>query len=83
LGLVLLRPPGVGAQTGTWAMLGAQAVAAWEWADPVPGGGSLDEIRLLQPAIHLHAGALGHFRLMAMLNLEGWTIPEGELAPGD
>jgi hypothetical protein len=83
LGLALLRPPGVEAQSGAWAMVGAQAVAAWEWADPVPGGGSLDEIRLVQPVIHLHAGMLRHLRLMAMLNLEGLTIPEGELAPGD
>jgi hypothetical protein len=71
------------AQSGTWGMVGAQAVAVWEWADPVPGGGSLDEIRLVQPAIHLHAGTLRHLRLMAMLNLEGLTIPDGELAPGD
>jgi hypothetical protein len=83
LGLAVLRPSPAEAQSGTWAMVGAQAVAAWEWADPVPGGGSLDEIRVVQPAIHLHAGALGHLRLMAMLNLEGLTIPRGELAPGD
>jgi hypothetical protein len=83
LGLALLRPPAVDAQSDTWAMGGAQAVAAWEWADPVPGSGSLDEIRLVQPTIHLHAGALGRLRLMALLNLEGLTISEGELAPGD
>jgi hypothetical protein len=83
LGLTLLRPPAGKAQSGTWGLVGAQAVAVWEWADPVPGGGSLDEIRLVQPAIHLHAGAFGHLRLMAMLNLEGLTIPDGELAPGD
>jgi hypothetical protein len=83
LGLALLRPSAVKAQSGTWALVGAQAVAVWEWADPVPGGGSLAEIRVVQPAIYLHAGALAHLRLMAMLNLEGLTIPEGELAPGD
>ena len=83
MGLALLQPPAGKAQSGTWGMVGAQAVAAWEWADPVPGGGSLDEIRLVQPVIHLHAGALGHLRLMAMLNLEGLTIPHGEVAPGD
>ncbi len=81
--LVLLRPALLRAQSGAWARVGAQAVAGWEWADPVPGGGSLDEIRLVQPAIQLHAGALGRLRLMAMLNLEGLTMPEGELAPGD
>jgi hypothetical protein len=82
LGLTLIQAPLLGAQSGAWARVGAQAVAAWEWADPVPGGGSLDEIRLVQPAIQLHAAALGHLRLMAMLNLEGLTIPDGELAPG-
>jgi hypothetical protein len=83
LGVALLRAAPVEAKSGTWAMVGVRTVAAWEWADPVPGGGSLDEIRVVQPVIHLHAGALGHFRLMGMLNLEGLTIPEGELAPGD
>ncbi|HEX3233785.1 MAG TPA: hypothetical protein VHR41_06285 [Gemmatimonadales bacterium] len=87
LGAALLRPHSLGAQSGAqsgvWAGIGAQAVAAWEWADPVPGGGSVGEIRLVQPAVHLHAGALNRFRLLAMVNLEGLTIPNGELAPGD
>ena len=56
---------------------------AYERADPVPGGGPLGEVRLLQPAIHLHAGALGRLRLTGMLNLEGLTIPRGELAVGN
>jgi hypothetical protein len=83
MGLALLRPLPLTGQSHAWAGVGAQAAAVWEWADPVPGGGSLDEIRLVQPAIHLHAGALDRLRLVAMLNLEGLTIPNGELAPGN
>jgi len=49
----------------------------------VPGGGALGEVRVLQPAIHLEAGVLDRFRLTGMLNLEGLTIPQGELAPGN
>lgn len=52
-------------------------------ADPVPGGGALGEIRVVQPAVHVHAGALGRLRLVGMLNLEGATIPQGELALGN
>jgi hypothetical protein len=66
-----------------WAHLGGQGVLALERADPVPGGGSLTEARLVQPAVHLRAGALGRFQLTAVLNLEGATMPEGELAPGN
>lgn len=71
------------AQETAWARAGAQAVVAFEHADPVPGGGALGEVRVVQPALHVHAGAFGRFRLVGMLNLEGLTIPEGELAPGN
>jgi hypothetical protein len=60
----------------------AQAEVALERADPVPGGGALAELRVVQPALHVSAGALGHLRLSAVLNLEGATMPDGELAPG-
>jgi hypothetical protein len=63
--------------------VGAQAVAAFERADPVPGGGSLGELRVVQPVVYLHAGAPGRLRLTGMLDLEGLTMPQGELAPGD
>jgi hypothetical protein len=66
-----------------WVHLGAQAVVALERADPVPGGGSLAEVRVVQPVLHLSAGGLGPLRLTAVLNLEGATIPEGELALGN
>ncbi len=43
----------------------------------------MGEVRLVQPAIMAHAGALSNrLRLLATLNLEGLTIPDGELTPG-
>lgn len=37
----------------------------------------------MQPAFMVHAGALSNrLRLMATINLEGLTIPDGELTPG-
>ncbi len=62
---------------------GAQAVPAYGYADPVPGGSGLGEVRIVQPAVFLHAGAFDRLRFTGMLNLEGATIPEGELAPGN
>jgi len=64
--------------------VGATAVPANFWADPVPHGGSLDEVRVVQPALMIHADALANrLRFVGTLNLEGQTIPNGELAPGD
>jgi hypothetical protein len=63
--------------------VGAQAIAAYEQVDPVPGGSSLGEVRVVQPLVMLHAGALGRLRLSGVLDLEGQTIPDGELAPGN
>ncbi len=37
---------------------------------------------MVQPVVMLHAGAWRRLRLLATLNLEGATIPEGELTPG-
>ena len=49
----------------------------------MPHGRSLGELRLVQPAIMAHAGALSNrIRLHATINLEGLTIPDGELTPG-
>jgi hypothetical protein len=73
----------VQAQERPWARVGVQAIAAYERADPVPGGSALGELRVVQPVVMLHAGALGRLRLAGVLNLEGQTIPEGELAPGN
>jgi hypothetical protein len=67
-----------------WAGLGAHAVPAFIHTDPVPFGGTLGEVRLLQPALMAHASALGNrLRFMATVNFEGLTIPGGELALGD
>jgi hypothetical protein len=63
--------------------VGAQAIAAYERADPVPGGSSLGEVRVVQPVVMLHGGGFGPLRLTGVLNLEGQTIPDGELAPGN
>ncbi|HEY7636758.1 MAG TPA: hypothetical protein VH763_14505 [Gemmatimonadales bacterium] len=60
-----------------------QAVPAYTWADPVPGDRALGELRVLQPMLMLHAGALGHFQFVGTLDLEGATIPQGELALGN
>ena len=57
---------------------------AYIHADPLPRGGALGEVRVLQPTLMVHGGALGgRLRLLATINLEGLTIPDGELAPGD
>jgi hypothetical protein len=59
-------------------------VPAYTWADPVPGDRSLGEIRLVQPTLMADGAAFSQrLRLLAAVNLEGWTIPDGELAPGD
>jgi hypothetical protein len=81
--LALVFPSTTRAQSPRWFGLGAHGIIAYSWADPVPGGGSLGEVRLLQPTIMAHAGALSNrLRLVATVNLEGLTIPEGELTPG-
>jgi hypothetical protein len=76
-------PATASGQGRPWAALGGQAVAVAEHASHVPGGGSLGEIRVVQPALHLRAGLFGWLGLSAMLNLEGATIPRGELAVGN
>ncbi|MGH7507894.1 MAG: hypothetical protein ACREMZ_00300 [Gemmatimonadales bacterium] len=49
----------------------------------MPGGRSLGEVRLAQPVLMAHAGALSdRVRMLATINLEGATIPQGELTPG-
>jgi hypothetical protein len=72
------------AQASPWIRLGANAVPVYTRVDPIPRGGSLGEIRVVQPTLMAHAGALSdRLRLLATINLEGLTIPDGELAPGD
>lgn len=63
--------------------VGAQATPTLIRADPVPGGGTLTELRVVQP-IAYGAGELlgGRLRVHAMLNLEGVTLKHGVLATG-
>ena len=72
----------VTAQERPWVRVGGHAVAAYSAADPVPGDRTLDELRLLHPVATFQAGFPGGLRLLATVNLEGATIPGGELAPG-
>jgi hypothetical protein len=60
----------------------ARAIPSLISAEPVPGGGSLTEARVLQP---LAMGTLfigRPWRARGTLDLEGVTMPGGELAPG-
>lgn len=62
----------------------AQAIGTIDHSDPVPGGGSLTEARIVQPIAMVMGHAFGdlvHFD--ATLDFEGLTIPNGELTPGD
>ncbi|MEO7985932.1 MAG: hypothetical protein ABI766_05325 [Gemmatimonadales bacterium] len=79
----VLAPAVADGQSQPWADVGAAGVVAYESSSVVPGGGSLGEIRVVQPTLMLHAGGGGHFRLMTTVNFEGATIPDGELALGD
>jgi hypothetical protein len=63
--------------------LGAHGALVYTRVDPIPGDRSLGEVRLVQPVLMAHARALSNrLRLITTLNLEGLTIPEGELTPG-
>jgi hypothetical protein len=80
----LLLPSLLAAQFSPSVSLGANAVPVYTWVDPVPGDRSLGEIRVVQPTIMAHAQAFSsRLRFLTTLNLEGWTIRQGELAPGD
>ena len=57
---------------------------SWRWSGrtPCPAADRWRDLRVVQPVLHLSAGGLGPLRLTAVLNFEGATIPEGELALG-
>jgi hypothetical protein len=62
---------------------GAHAILLYTWVDPVPGGAALDELRLVHPVVMASAAnPTGTLMIMGMLNLEGATMPGGELTPG-
>ena len=72
------------AQRGLTARLSGQGILIYTYADPAPGGGTLAEARLVQPIVMLDVDAFRrHLLIHATADFEGWTIPNGELAPGD
>jgi hypothetical protein len=79
-----VSPPALLAQSPVWGRLSLQAIPLFTAADPIPGGGDLSEARVVQPLVMVHAGAVeNHLAFTGTLDLEGLTIPDGELAPGD
>lgn len=82
-GAGLGTPGPVRCQQAVEFSLSGQAVPSLTSVDPIPGKGSLTEARVVQPVAMFQAAALGgHLRLLGTLNLEGETIPHGELTPG-
>ncbi len=81
-GLVCVTASSAGAQERPWARATGHAVPVWTAADPVPGGNSLSEARLVQPTFVLEAGAWTYLRFLGTLNLEGATMENGELTMG-
>ena len=81
--LALVLPSLLDAQFSPWIRFGGHGVVLYTHADPVPGDRALGEIRLVQPAVMVHGGAFeNRLRLLGTLDLEGLTIPNGELTPG-
>jgi hypothetical protein len=72
----------VAAQSPVQARITGQAVIALTYADPVPGGHGLTELRVVQPAVMLRAAGPHRISFLATLNLEGATLAGGELSPG-
>jgi hypothetical protein len=71
------------AQASPSIRIGAHGVFLYTHADPVPGNRALGEIRLVQPAVMVHAGGFANrLRFIGTLDLEGLTIRNGELTPG-
>jgi hypothetical protein len=67
--------------TVSWS---AQAIPELVATNLVPGTRSLTEARVVMPVGMLHVEALGgRLRFLASANLEKYTIPNGELAPGN
>jgi hypothetical protein len=80
---LLIPLQGVAGQLAPRVLFMGQGIVAVDHADPVPGGGSLTEARVVQPVLMLRASALaGHLVALGTLNLEGQTMPHGELLPG-
>jgi len=83
LSLPLVASTALHAQDRIELRLSAQAIPSVTSVDPIPGAGTLTEARVVQPVMMLRGLALGgHLRLLGTLNLEGLTMPRGELSPG-
>lgn len=81
--LPLFLAPGAAAQESAFAShLMARAVLVGIHADPIPLGGSHSDVRVVQPVV-MGDAVWRWLRGRATLNLEGATIPDGELATGD
>lgn len=75
---------GPAAAQGVTASWGVQAIPTFTETNIVPGDRSLGEVRVVVPVAMLHADAFGgRLRLVATANFEKYTIPNGELSPGD
>ncbi len=81
LALAVAAASGARAQEGPRLHLMGRVVPALSWAGPMPGGGDRAEVRLTQPVAMLD-GRAAFLRWRATLDLEGLTIPGGELTPG-
>jgi hypothetical protein len=61
----------------------AQGIFVTDYSNPIPGGGSLTEAYLVQPVIMLLGHGFGtKLSFVGTLDLEGLTMPNGELTPG-
>lgn len=80
--LLGLTPGALRGQT-PFVEFGAHGLFLYTHADPVAGNRALGEVRLVQPAIMMHAAAFANrLRFRGTLDLEGLTIRNGELTPG-
>ena len=80
----MLLPFRAEAQTSSpWIRLGANGLLLYTHANPVPRNQSLGEVRVVQPMLMAQAGAWSNrLRFSGTLDLEGLTIPDGELTLG-
>lgn len=63
--------------------IGLEARGVLTRVDPVPGGGTRTEARLVHPVLMVEGHSLdGYLSLHAMANFEGAVLPGGELSPG-
>jgi len=60
-----------------------QTVVTMNRSDPIQGGGSLSEVRLVQPVLMLLGHGFGNrLGMVATFDFEGATMKDGELTPG-